>query len=277
MSKATKYNQKWETLSQCQGWLTALKLNDGTNSTGRAKCSWCDTDFSITHGGLSDVNTHAQRKKHEDFVKVKLTTKPATECFDNKENFLSAAKEGMIVYHMVRHNESFKSKSCTSEIIRRAFDQNQFARSSTKGSAILTGVLEPMILNQIQLELDRAQYVCLSTDTRSRKEITMYPIIARYFLPFKGIRTRLIDFSNLYSKTGKDIFGVLLKTSWEAWNIHEKISSFCGDNCRTNFGNVDREHGRLNVFARLKEDLGENIVGIGAVPIFCTMHQKMPA
>lgn len=266
MPKATKYNKSWELLPQCKGWLTAMKLPDGTDSTERAKCIRCDSDFSITHGGLGDVNLHESRKKHQDFVKAKLTTMPVVKCFDNKENLLNAAKEGMLVYHMVRHNESFKSMQCTSEIVRCVFDQKQFACSASKASAIVTGVLEPMILNQIQLELDKALFVCLSTDTSSRKEVTMYPIIARYFLPLEGIKTRLIDFSNLFSEKGKDIFDVL-KSSWEKWNIREKISSFCADNCKTNFGNTDREGGKLNVFFRLKEALGDNLVGVG-----CTAH-----
>lgn len=81
-----------------------------------------------------------------------------------------------------------------------------------------------------------------------------------------GIKSRLIDYSNLFSEKGKDIF-ICLKTAWETWNICNKISSFGGDNCKTNFGNVNREGGKLNVFTRLKEELGDNLVGVG-----CTAH-----
>lgn len=199
-------------------------------------------------------------------MKVKLTTMLVINAFESKESLLNAAKEATFVYHMVRHNESFKSMQCTSEIIKKVFDQHEYACSRTKASAIVSGVFEPMILNRIQLELEMAQFICLSTDTSSRKEVTMYPVIARYFLPLEGIKTRLIEYSNLYSETGKDIFGCLKKT-WEAWNIREKISSFGGDNCKTNFGNVDREGGDLNVFLRLKQALGDKLVGFG-----CSAH-----
>lgn len=264
MPKATKYNKNLENLSHCKGWLSALKLKDGTLSTERAKCSWCDTDFSITHGGMRDVNKHANRNMHKEFVNAKLTTKPAIECFQTDKNQLNAAKEATQVYHMVRHNQSFKSMACTSEIMRNIYEQTHFACSATKAAAIITGIFEPMILNQVQTELEQALYVCLSTDTSSHKETTMYPIIARYFLPLEGIKTRLIDFSNLYSETGKDIFGVL-KATWENYGNGAKISAFCGDNCRTNFGNVDRKNGQMNVFSRLKEALGESLIGIGCI------------
>lgn len=91
-------------------------------------------------------------------------------------------------------------------------------------------------------------------------------VSGRYFLPLQGIKTRLVDFSNLFSETGKDIFDIL-KTTYETWKIGDKISSFCGDNCPTNFGTVDRKRGNKNVFARLKEDLGDYLVGIS-----CTAH-----
>lgn len=177
---------------------------------------------------------------------------------------LTAAKEAMQVYHAVRHNQSFQSMKCTSEMIRYVYNEQKFACSSTKASAIVTGVFEPMILSRIKNELNEALFVCLSTDTSSHKEITMYPVIARYFLPLEGVRTRLIDFSNMYRETGADIFDVL-KSTWENWNIKDKIKMFCGDNCPTNFGHSDRAGGKLNVYSRLKSALGGNLIGVGCL------------
>lgn len=177
---------------------------------------------------------------------------------------LTAAKEGMMVYHAVRHNQSFHSMQCTSEIIRNVYNEPNFSCSYTKATAILTGVLEPMIISQLQNELNEASFVCISTDTSSHNEVTMYPVIARYFLPLKGVKTRLIEFSNMYSEKGADIFGVL-QACWENWKIKNKIKMFLADNCPTNFGTSDREHGKLNVFTRLKKELGDNLVGIGCL------------
>lgn len=182
----------------------------------------------------------------------------------DKSDLLTAAKEGMQVYHAVRHNQSFQSMQCTSEILRFVYNQQDFSCSTTKATTILTGVFEPMNLSQIQNEMSEAQFVCIATDTSSRKEITMYPVIARYFLPLEGIRTRLIDFSNMYRETGADIFDVL-KLNWEKWDIRKKIKVFLGDNCRTNFGNSDRQNGKLNVFARLRTALGDDLIGIGCI------------
>lgn len=140
-------------------------------------CKWCNKDFAIGHGGLNDLRTHAKGTKHNEFSRAKLTTMSVVDSFNNKEDLVNAAKEGMQVYHMVRHNQSFESMKCTSEILRCVYDQKQFACSATKSSAIVTGVFEPMILNQIKNELELALYVCLSTGTSSRNEICMYPVV----------------------------------------------------------------------------------------------------
>lgn len=112
-----------------------------------------------------------------------------------------------------------------------------------------------MILSQIQNELNEAKFICISTDTSSRNEIKMYPVIGRFFLPLQGIRTRLIDFSNMYGETGAEIFGVQIKN---------KIKMFLADNCLTNYGNSDRT-GELNVFNRLKSELGDDLIGVGCL------------
>lgn len=152
---------------------------------------------------------------------------------------------------------------CTSDIIRTVYNEPKFTCSYTKATAILTGVFEPMILSQIKNELNEALFVCISTDTSNHKEIKMYPVIARYFLPLEGVRTRLIDFSNMFGETGADIFDVL-KSNWETWDIKKKIIAFGGDNCPTNFGHSDRT-GNRNVFSRLKEALGDDLIGVGCL------------
>lgn len=180
-----------------------------------------------------------------------------------ESSLLVAAKEGMQVYHMVRHNHSFDSMKCTSKIMRSVYGEKQFACSSTKAAAIVTGVFEPMIRTQIQIELKEAEFTCISTDASNHKEIKMYPVIFRYFLPLEGIRTRLADYIDMPDETGEAIFQ-MLKSSWENWDIKDKIIAFCADNCPTNFGSVGRG-GEKNVFFRLQSVFNDLLVGIGCL------------
>lgn len=180
------------------------------------------------------------------------------------ENLLMAAKEAAFVYHMARHNESFRSMTCTSNMIRVVCDQKNFSCSKTKASAIVSNVFEPMIIAEIKNELNEADFVSISTDASNHKDIKMFPVIIRFFSPTQGPKIRLIEFTNLTNETGEDIFN-FLKLTWQTWGFGEKIICFCGDNCPTNFGAVDRAHGKANVFARLRKELNKNLVGMGCM------------
>lgn len=165
---------------------------------------------------------------------------------------------------MVQHNHSFRSMKCTSEIVRVVCDQKGFSCSETKASAIVSGVFEPMILAQIGSELETAYFVSISTDASNHKEIKMFPVIIRFFSSTEGIKTRLIEFTNLTEDDGEHIFNMLKKT-WEKWGFGHKIHCYSADNEAKNFGSVDRAHGNLNVFARMQRELNENLIGMGCL------------
>lgn len=165
---------------------------------------------------------------------------------------------------MVQHNQSFKSMKCTSEIVRIVCDQKKFSCSETKASAIVSGVFEPMILAQIKSELEEAYFVSISTDASNHKNVKMFPVIVRFFSPDHGIKVRLIEFTSLPAEDGLSIFN-MVKETFEKWGFGHKIICFCGDNCATNFGKVDRTNGDKNVFTRLQEDLGPNLIGMGCL------------
>lgn len=76
---STKYQISWEKNAECKGWLSPLKLPDGTASITRAKCSWCDSDFSITSGEWKDIKSHFNSKKHEKFAAAKIGTKSVVD------------------------------------------------------------------------------------------------------------------------------------------------------------------------------------------------------
>lgn len=169
----------------------------------------------------------------------------------------------MQVYHLIKHNQSFNSMKCTSQIIREVYGEKNFSCSATKATAIVAGVFEPMIIDQIKNELERVSYITMSTDASNHKDLKMFPVLLRYFLPLEGVKTRLIEFNNLPGETAEMIFN-MLKDAWTKWNIRGKISGFSADNAPVNFGNVERS-GPLNVFARMQREFDKKIIGIGCL------------
>lgn len=179
------------------------------------------------------------------------------------KNLVVAAKEAVQVYHAIKHNESFKSMDCMSQIIRTVYGEANFECAKTKTAAIVSGVFEPMILNQIEDELKRAHFVCVSTDASNRKEIKMFPVLFRYYLPTDGVKTRLVELKSLPGEKAKQIVNLLQETL-EKWGVKDKTICFCADNCPTNFGNVERT-GNQNVYYLLKSIINRHLIGVGCL------------
>lgn len=88
MPAATKYSKTWEIIPDFKNW-----LSQGPHDK-KARCSWCNSVFSISHGGKNDVIKHKNTRNHQELKKLKLTTKPAIQCF------------GMCVFYILRCAEN---------------------------------------------------------------------------------------------------------------------------------------------------------------------------
>lgn len=157
--------------------------------------------------------------------------------------------------------------SCTSKMIQKVYGESKFKCSATKAAAIVSGVFEPMIIEQIENELEKAFFVTISTDASNHKELKMFPILIRYFVPTEGVKTRLIELKSLSGETGEQIVE-MLKDAWLKWKFQKKIIAYCADNAPLNFGSVDRK-GDKNVFARLQNIFGDILIGLGCLAHIC--------
>lgn len=93
----------------------------------------------------------------------------------------------------------------------------------------------------------------------------MLPILVRGFDVTKGIVIFKLAIKLVPNETSETI-GTELLNAGKEWKIDDKVIALSADNCPTNFGGVSRR-GQNNVFARLKQNLGREIIGIG-----CAAH-----
>ena len=65
-----------------------------------------------------------------------------------KERKVLAAQEGLMAFHTMKHNQSFRTVDCTSSIIRNLFSKKfKFAR--TKCGSIVVNVFAPFALREV--------------------------------------------------------------------------------------------------------------------------------
>lgn len=120
-----------------------------------------------------------------------------------------------------------------------------------------------MIIDQIESEFENARFVTISTDAFNHRELKIFPIILRCFLPTEGVKTRLIELKKLPGKTGEQIFK-MLEAILSKWNIQSKMIAYSADQCTGQFWKC-RKNWRKNVFVRMQDKFNNNLIGMGCI------------
>ncbi|GBM60523.1 hypothetical protein AVEN_260008-1 [Araneus ventricosus] len=226
------------------------------------KC--CNSEFSVAHGGRSDIKDHLQSSKHKKSLACAASSSKLTSFFktasSNDKNLDLAAKEATFAYQTANHSLSFNSNSFSSKLISKFFEP-RFSLGKTKCEAIVLNAIAPLAQAELKEDLTKLNYVSVSMDASNRKDIKLVPIVVRYCNPNSGVQVKLFDFRSVASEISEILTNHLCSVLLQN-DLNNKVVGFCGDNCNTNFGGVKRA-GQKNVFHRLKNSLGREINGIG--------------
>ncbi|GBL74926.1 hypothetical protein AVEN_243752-1 [Araneus ventricosus] len=205
----------------------------------RVKCSHCNSEFSVAHGGVKD---HLQSSKHKKSLACAASSSKLTSFFktasSNDKNLDLAAKEATFAYHAANHSLSFNSNSCSSKLIPKFFEP-KFSLGETKCEAIVLNVIAPLAQEQLKEDLTKSNYVSVSMDASNGKDIKLLPIVVRYFNPDSGVQVKLLDFKSVAGETSEILTNHLCSVLLQN-DLNNKLVGFCGDNCNTNFGGVKR-------------------------------------
>jgi hypothetical protein len=233
-----------------------------------AFCKHCSSSFSISHGGLSDIKDHINTQKHKASVASSSMCKPLTNFFvkrNNAEDDKLIATELCFAYHVIKHHQSFSSTDCINKLLPKLFNDSKIAAkyssARTKTTKMITNVLAPHSVDLILDDLSSCSFYSISTDASNHKAEKIFPLVIQYFTR-NGIQVKLLKLGNLHGETSSIISNFCTQTLKDEKLDLKKCVAFCGDNANVNFGGL-RRLGKNNVFAKLKEDLGTDIEGIG--------------
>lgn len=240
-----------------------IKLDNSCSNKTKVVCQHCSVHFSVAHGGRSDIKQHLRSQKHQDAEKTLVSVKNISSFmsrFGDIESDKIAASEALFAYHIVRHGQSFRSNDCLSTLIKKIYEP-KFSSARTKSEAIIVNVLSPYILAKVREDLVKAQSITVSVDASNKKDIKLFPVVVRYFLPHCGIQDKIIDFIPLPGETS-DLQCAMLKEVIHKFSLEHKVVALCADNTNTNFGGCKRL-GKTNVWRKLQTGLEKPIIGIG--------------
>lgn len=182
-----------------------------------------------------------------------------------KEELDRAATECLFAYHTVMHNQSFRSMDCTSKLLKNLYDK-KFSSARTKTEAIVTDVIAPYAMEDVQGDLNYVQFVSVSTDASNHNATKMLPVLVQYFVADKGIQVKMLDMPSIRGETSDIITNSIIQTMAQ-FALKDKVIGFSADNTNANFGGAHRR-GHVNVFTKLRTHTGRaDLLGLG-----CNAH-----
>lgn len=228
-------------------------------------CEKCRTDFSVAHGGASDIEKHLRSEKHKLSDQAAASSSSMLNFFKKTYSPTSkdlevAAAEGAWAFHTVQENHSFRSNDCASSLIQTCFEQ-KFRCARTKSEALVVNVLAPMATHELKEHLREANCISLLTDASNHGSTKLFPVLIRYFLPHEGVQVKILEFTEQPGETSDIIVDYLTQVITKN-ELKQKIVAFCGDNTNCNFGGKNRK-GVNNVYAKLNQFVGRKLIGVG--------------
>jgi hypothetical protein len=99
-------------------------------------------------------------------------------------------------------------------------------------------------------DLNKTKSITISLDASNKKDIKLFPIVVRYFLPNWGVQDKIIDIISLPGETSY-LQCAMLKEVSDKFALQNKIVALYAGNTSTNFDGCKRL-GKNNVWRKLK-------------------------
>lgn len=142
------------------GWIQEIPgICKSSKGNTYAHCSFCISDFSISHGGRNDVTTHVGGKHHQQAVKSSSSSKSLSSMLASSSRRAASLAESTIeaevrwAMFVAKHNVAFLTSDHASRLFAKMFPDSATAKhfgcGRTKTTAIIKEALAPYYLNKI--------------------------------------------------------------------------------------------------------------------------------
>lgn len=207
-----------------------------------AHCIYCNAEFSICHGGKSDISQHLKTRAHATNSQRVCEQKSITKFFasgsdDAKKDSVTNA-ECLMTHFIIEHNLPVSVADHMTHLFPKMFPDskiaNNFACKRTKTTHIIHETASDKV-SVLKETLTRTVF-SLATDGSSDQGASesLYPVLVRYFNSDVGrIVTALLSLPACDGpSTGENIFN-LLDDEIENWDL---CIGFCSDNANVMAG-----------------------------------------
>jgi len=211
--------------------------------------------------GKTAISAHNATTKHKNMARNIASNLSMKQFFQsrttpaNLDYKAAAAAEGAWAFHTAKHQQSFLSNDCTTNLIKAIFTDSDIAKKIYKSQNKDCKHYRWCICS-----ISSQICCCRNLDSSPFQYPIMPPTITKWnfslgyqvFSAKIGVRVRIPDLRSMPCETSRQIVSFICSSLGENGLRLENVTSFCADNAPVNFGGR-QQTGKNNVFNRLQE------------------------
>lgn len=172
------FNKAWLDEENFKTWLLPNRQNPNL-----ARCSVCNTDFTIQYDGVKAVKTHAEGKKHKKSVGAVKMTNCMSKFYLSKSDDTIADKVAVAklakALHCVKHAHSYFSSDCGAKLDALIYQDSEIATKlrlgRTKMQSLVIHVLCPYVIECMTRSLKNQPFL-VGTDASNKGNRKCFPM-----------------------------------------------------------------------------------------------------
>ena len=166
-----------------------------------AHCNVCNCDINLEGIGKTAISVHNASQKHKKCAQMIDSNHSMKNFFTSlsqpmNSDYKAAAAEGTWAYQTVKHQQSFLSNDCMSQLFKAIFPDSgisrKFVSARTKTASIITEVLASYAQKKLLFNLG-TQPLSISVDASNHNKVKLFPLVIRFFNAKAGVTVRLLD------------------------------------------------------------------------------------
>ena len=199
------------------GWIQEFSgIRKSSKGNTYAQCSFCSSDFSISHGGRNDVTTHVGGKHHQEAIRASSSSRSLSSMFtsSSRSSLAESTIEAEVRWAMfvAKHNVAFLTSDHASRLFSKMFPDSAIAKKfgcgHTKTTAIIKEALAPYYLNKVLSSMSNP-FSLMMDESNDKTDKSCIILVRTLDTKLGEVRSRFLDMPIVNIGNAANLFNAL--------------------------------------------------------------------
>ena len=177
-----------------------------------ARCTYCSSDFLVSHGGKSDVSTHVAGTEHKKAFASSTTSRSILSMFNAGNSNQQIEAEVRWSMFVAKHNLAFLTSDHANKLFRKMFPDSKlaenFACGRTKITSIVKEALSPHYLKSV-VDSMTFPFSLMMDESNDKTDKSCIILVRTVDGQCGEVRTRFLDMPVVNIGTAENLFHAL--------------------------------------------------------------------